>query len=69
MQATNSQLLPSSLNPDTKNILIEERFLLRRLLSKKTYYNIYEGIDLQAYKPVTIYIKPVRLGRFSPMWI
>lgn len=65
MQTTHSQLPHSSstsaLNP-SKNIIIEERFLLRRLLSKQTYYNIYEGVDLEASRFVTVYIKAVRDG-------
>ena len=71
MRTTNSQLphssTTSSLNP-SKNIIIEERFLLRRLLSKQTNYNIYEGVDIEASKFVTVYIKPVRVFLFSQMW-
>jgi hypothetical protein len=52
-------------SPDTqvtsKKILIENRFLLRKLLAKRNAFNIYEGIDLHASKFVTVYVKPVSL--------
>ena len=70
MQTTNTQLpfshTTSSISPPAKRIIIDERFLLRRLLCKQTHFNIYEGVDLEASKFVTIYIKPVWIASIQP---
>jgi hypothetical protein len=40
-------------------VVIEERYMIKNLITKKNIYNMYEGIDLMKPRYLSIYAKPV----------
>jgi hypothetical protein len=51
--------MPPSSDHHNSRIIIDDRYLLKRLIHKYPFFNVYEGIDFKACKYAMVYIKPV----------
>ncbi len=58
MRVASSNFKDTSNQSGTK-IVLDHRFLLRRLIAKKKVFNIYECVDLQTSRLTIAYVKPV----------